>query len=119
MGTRTVRVPVNDYGVIGKRVADAVALQDDMSVAGVADVVTDYRIRLAVERGHALYAATDEARSRMADAGQVHNEAIVTPETVDAIRAMTGLESSGARSIAKTDAALEIRKDLLVWGGAR
>jgi len=55
----------------------------------------------------------------VADAGQVHNEAIVTPETVDAIRAMTGLESDGARSIAKTDAALGIRKDLLVWGGAR
>lgn len=31
-----VRVAVNGYGVIGKRVADAVALQEDMALAGVA-----------------------------------------------------------------------------------
>lgn len=36
-----VRVAVNGYGVIGKRVADAVALQEDMALAGVADVVHD------------------------------------------------------------------------------
>jgi glyceraldehyde-3-phosphate dehydrogenase (NAD(P)) len=44
---------------------------------------------------------------------QVHNEAIVIPETIDAIRALTGLEPDGGRSIAKTDAALGIRKDLM------
>jgi glyceraldehyde-3-phosphate dehydrogenase (NAD(P)) len=43
------RVAINGYGVIGKRVADAVALQDDMTLVGVADVVSDYRIRVAVE----------------------------------------------------------------------
>lgn len=32
---------------------------------------------------------------------------------VDAIRALTGLETEGARSIAKTDAALGARKDLM------
>ncbi len=69
MDTRTVRVAVNGYGVIGKRVADAVALQDDMTVAGVADIVTDYRTRLAVERGYPLYGATAEARAAMATAG--------------------------------------------------
>ena len=31
-------VAVNGYGVIGKRVADAVARQDDMELAGVADI---------------------------------------------------------------------------------
>lgn len=40
-----VRVAVNGYGVIGKRVADAVALQEDMALAGVADVVHDYRLQ--------------------------------------------------------------------------
>ena len=38
-----IRVAVNGYGVIGKRVADAVRLQDDMVLAGVADIVNDYR----------------------------------------------------------------------------
>ena len=52
MKSGNVRVVVNGYGVIGKRVADAVALQSDMQVSGVADVVSDYRIRLAVERGY-------------------------------------------------------------------
>jgi glyceraldehyde-3-phosphate dehydrogenase (NAD(P)) len=60
-----VRVGVNGYGVIGKRVADAVALQDDMTLVGVADVVSDYRIRTAVERDYPVYAATSDAREGM------------------------------------------------------
>jgi glyceraldehyde-3-phosphate dehydrogenase (NAD(P)) len=69
MNDQQVRVAINGYGVIGKRVADAVALQDDMRVAGVADVVADYRIHLAAERGYALYGATGQSRTMMADAG--------------------------------------------------
>ena len=65
MKDRVARVAVNGYGVIGKRVADAVTLQEDMELVGIADVVTDYRIRLAVERGYPVYAATDEARAEM------------------------------------------------------
>ena len=34
-----MRVAVNGYGVIGKRVADAVARQDDMQLVGAVDVV--------------------------------------------------------------------------------
>ena len=68
-GSRRVRVAVNGYGVIGKRVADAVALQDDMELVGVCDVVSDYRIRVAIERGYPVFAATNEARTAMAAAG--------------------------------------------------
>ena len=64
-----VRVAVNGYGVIGKRVADAVALQPDMELVGVADVVSDYRIRVAVERGYPVFASTPEARAEMEAAG--------------------------------------------------
>jgi len=63
--TRRVRVGVNGYGVIGKRVADAVKLQDDMDLVGVADVVHDYRIRVAVERGYPVFAADPERRAEM------------------------------------------------------
>lgn len=45
------KVAINGYGVIGKRVADAVAAQEDRALAGVADVVTDCRLRVAAERG--------------------------------------------------------------------
>jgi glyceraldehyde-3-phosphate dehydrogenase (NAD(P)) len=44
---------------------------------------------------------------------QVHNESIVIPETIDCIRALTGIESDGANSMAKTDAALGIVKAFL------
>jgi glyceraldehyde-3-phosphate dehydrogenase (NAD(P)) len=37
---------------------------------------------------------------------QVYNQAIVVPETIDAIRALTGIEEDGYASITRTDAAL-------------
>jgi len=64
-----VRVAVNGYGVIGKRVADAY---------------------------------------------QVFNEAIVVPESIDAIRALAGTVTDGPTSIAMTDGALGVRRDFLV-----
>lgn len=64
-----VRVAVNGYGIIGKRVADAVALQDDMEMVGVADVVYDYRIRVAAERGYPVFASADEKRGEIEAAG--------------------------------------------------
>ena len=44
---KKIKIGVNGYGVIGKRVADAVRQQEDMDLIGVADVVTDYRIKTA------------------------------------------------------------------------
>lgn len=67
--THPVRVAVNGFGVIGKRVADAVAAQDDMTLAGVADVIADYRLRVAVERGYPVFAALDDARRDMEASG--------------------------------------------------
>ena len=69
MSNIKVRVAVNGYGVIGKRIADAVALQDDMELVGIADVATDYRVRAAVERGHAVFAADASAGEAMQAAG--------------------------------------------------
>jgi glyceraldehyde-3-phosphate dehydrogenase (NAD(P)) len=62
------RVAVNGYGVIGKRVADAVQLQPDMELAGVSDIVTDWRLRSAAGR-FPLFASTDDARIAMGKAG--------------------------------------------------
>ena len=63
------RVAVNGYGVIGKRVADAVVRQNDMSLAGVSDVVTDWRARMVTRNGFALFGATAEYAGAMRDAG--------------------------------------------------
>ena len=64
-----IRVAVNGYGVIGKRVADAVAAQSDMTMAGVSDIETDWRPRMALRRGFGLFAATDEHADLMRRAG--------------------------------------------------
>ena len=64
-----IRVAVNGYGVIGKRVADAVVLQPDMVLVGVADVAADYRLRLASGRGYRLFGSTAAASESMAEAG--------------------------------------------------
>jgi glyceraldehyde-3-phosphate dehydrogenase (NAD(P)) len=65
----SVRVAVNGFGVIGKRVADAVRLQDDMELVGVCDVASDWRLRSLDQKEIALYAATDEAHGAMTAAG--------------------------------------------------
>lgn len=67
--TKSIRVAINGYGVIGKRVADAVLAQDDMDLAGVADVVTDWRLRPVVSKEIALFGATHEHANAMTDAG--------------------------------------------------
>lgn len=62
-------VAVNGYGTIGKRVADAVALQDDMVVVGVAKTRPNFEARHAVEKGYPLYAAVEERRNLFREAG--------------------------------------------------
>ena len=59
-----IRVAVNGYGVIGKRVADGIARQNDMELVGVADIETDWRVRVAQQKG--------ELRSRGRRPAPVH-----------------------------------------------
>jgi len=66
---KNIRVAVNGYGVIGKRVAAAVAVQEDMSLAGVSDVVTDWRASTALRNGFRLFGATAEYAGAMRAAG--------------------------------------------------
>ncbi|MCI4365398.1 MAG: type II glyceraldehyde-3-phosphate dehydrogenase [Thermoplasmata archaeon] len=53
----TVRVAVNGYGTIGKRVADAVAHQSDMKLVGVAKTRPSFEAHNAVAKGYPLYLA--------------------------------------------------------------
>ena len=45
-----VKVAINGYGTIGKRVADAVSLQDDMEMIGVAKTRPNYEATIANEK---------------------------------------------------------------------
>ena len=69
MSHHKIRVAVNGYGVIGKRIADAVAIQDDMELVGIADVVSDWRVKVAVEKGYPVFASSVEAVDKMRAAG--------------------------------------------------
>jgi len=51
-----VKVAVNGYGTIGKRVADAVSLQDDMEVIGVSKTRPSFESKMAIKKGFSLYA---------------------------------------------------------------
>ena len=64
-----VRVAVNGFGTIGKRVADAIARQPDMALVGVAKTRPDYVARRAVDRGYPLYVAGPGALERFGAAG--------------------------------------------------
>ena len=64
-----IRVAVVGYGVIGKRVADAVALQMDMQLAGVADVATDWRLQVAAALGLQIFAGDAASLASMRSAG--------------------------------------------------
>lgn len=63
------RVAVNGYGTIGKRVADAVAAQPDMTLVGVAKTRPNFEAEQAVANGYPLYAAIEERADRFAEAG--------------------------------------------------
>ncbi len=56
--TGKIRVGINGYGVIGKRVADAVSLQDDMMLVGVTFNHYDYRIQVAVTKKYPIYSCS-------------------------------------------------------------
>ncbi|MGE0743324.1 MAG: type II glyceraldehyde-3-phosphate dehydrogenase, partial [Hyphomonadaceae bacterium] len=59
----TIRVGVNGYGVIGKRVVDAVRLQTDMELVGVCDIADDWRIGVVRDQGVPIYSPSGAARA--------------------------------------------------------
>lgn len=64
-----IRVGITGYGTIGRRVADAVVKQPDMELVGIAKVQPDYKARLIVQRGYALYGADAQSVAALRSAG--------------------------------------------------
>ncbi len=65
----SVKVAVNGYGTIGKRVADAVSAQDDMEILGVTKTRPTYEAKMALTRGYPLYAASEKHIGPFKEAG--------------------------------------------------
>jgi len=66
-----IKVGVAGYGVIGQRLADGVALQEDMELVGVADVAPTLAVQALYEKGmpYDLYTASPEKKNLLTDAG--------------------------------------------------
>jgi len=64
-----VKVAINGYGTIGKRVADAVARQDDMQLIGVSKTRPNFEAFIAVEKGYPLYASETDKLDAFTSAG--------------------------------------------------
>ena len=57
----TIKVAINGFGTIGKRVAQAVACQDDMIIVGVTKTRPSFGCDLAVKMELPLYCTYDDA----------------------------------------------------------
>ena len=55
------RVGIMGFGTIGKRVADAVNLQEDMELVGVVGNSYNWRIKSAMDKGYDIYSLDDGA----------------------------------------------------------
>jgi len=68
---KKVKVAVVGFGVIGTRLADGVAMQDDMELVGVVDAGLTLSVRALKERGmpYDLYAVTAEGKKEIEAAG--------------------------------------------------
>jgi len=53
-----IKVGINGYGTIGKRVAEAVTLQDDMEIVGIVKTKPTYEIQGALDAGFPIFAST-------------------------------------------------------------
>lgn len=64
-----VRVAVNGFGTIGKRVADAIVHQPDMELIGVTKTRPSFEARRAHEKGYPIYLAGEGKASEFETAG--------------------------------------------------
>lgn len=64
-----IKVGVNGYGTIGKRVADAVLKQKDMELVGVTAVHPHYKYGIAQQKGITLYASDMKSMEGLRAAG--------------------------------------------------
>lgn len=66
-----IKVAINGYGTIGKRVADAVDAQNDMEIVGVTKTRPAFGCDLAVRKNYPIYCTYDDAEkiSAFAEAG--------------------------------------------------
>ena len=107
-----IRVGVNGYGTIGKRVADAVRLQPDMQLIGVTKTRPNYEAETALQKGYPLYSAipgrshlfTESGMDLHGDVAELVSESDVI---VDATPSGVGTDNCGLYREHETPAILQ------------
>jgi glyceraldehyde-3-phosphate dehydrogenase (NAD(P)) len=94
-----VRVAVNGYGTIGKRVADAVTKQSDMTLVGVAKTRPSFEGRHALDRGYKLYVSgegqeAEFATAKLTTSGRIEDLLKEVDVVVDAAPDKVGKENA-------------------------
>ena len=92
----TVKVGLVGYGTIGKRVADAVALQKDMKLVGITAHTYNYKMELAKRKGFSIYSmdgVEDFEKNGIEIAGSVTNLFDDVDIVVDCTPRKIGLEN--------------------------
>lgn len=64
-----VSVAINGYGTVGRRVADAVSLQNDMKIVGVVKTRPSFEAVTAIKKGYPLFVNTAENKKAFDEAG--------------------------------------------------
>lgn len=64
-----IRVGINGYGTIGRRVADAVLKQPDMELVGVTKATPDYKVEEAQEKGIKVFCLDSNGSKEFENAG--------------------------------------------------
>jgi len=111
-----MKVGINGYGTIGKRVADAVSAQPDMEVVGVAKTRPNFEAQGAVGKGYDLYAAIEERRHLFGEAGidlagGVEDLVAASDVVVDACPSGVGAENAAMYRTHDTPALLQGGED--------
>jgi len=64
-----IRVGVNGYGTIGKRVADAIVKQNDIKLVGVTAIKYDFTLKTAIKKGYKVYCALPDCKESLEEVG--------------------------------------------------
>ena len=64
-----IRVGVNGFGTIGRRVADVVAKSPDMKLVGVVKTKPDYKAKIAAQKGYTLFGVDAKSVKSFKDGG--------------------------------------------------
>ncbi len=111
-----MKIGINGYGTIGKRVADAVRAQPDMELVGVAKTRPNFEAQSAREKGYDLYAAIEDRKHRFEEAGvklagDVEDLVAASDVVVDACPSGVGAENAAMYREYDTPALLQGGED--------